>query len=131
MIRTELVDFLRHKSEQAAYWRRSAESQAFTEAADLIESLTQELIDERYRHDRVQDFCVAQGEELSALKAQTCWIPVTERLPENDDDVLIVTPDGISMGYFHTYNGYWVDYTNPYRDVVSHWMPLPEPPKEG
>ena len=37
-------------------------------AADLIEQLQQELIDERYRHDRLQDFCVAQGEELSKLK---------------------------------------------------------------
>ena len=41
-----------------------------TVAADLIEQLQQELIDERYRHDRLQDFCVAQGEELSKLKAQ-------------------------------------------------------------
>lgn len=37
-------------------------------AADLIEQLQQELIDERYRHDRYADFCVAQGEELRALK---------------------------------------------------------------
>lgn len=35
-------------------------------AADLITELQQELIDERYRHDRLQDFCVAQGEGLSA-----------------------------------------------------------------
>ena len=37
-------------------------------AADLIEQLQQELIDERYRHDRYADFCVAQGEELSKFK---------------------------------------------------------------
>lgn len=37
-------------------------------AADRLKALEQELIDERYRHDRVQDFCVAQGEELSKLK---------------------------------------------------------------
>lgn len=39
-------------------------------AADLIEQLQQELIDERYRHDRYADFCVAQGEELSVLKKE-------------------------------------------------------------
>ena len=45
-------------------------------AADLIEQLQQELIDERYRHDRLQDFCVAQGEELSALK-KVDWMHMT------------------------------------------------------
>ena len=38
------------------------------EAIYRLRKLEQELIDERYRHDRVQDFCVAQGEELSRLK---------------------------------------------------------------
>lgn len=37
-------------------------------AYDRIEALEQELIDERYRHDRVQDFCVAVCEELRELK---------------------------------------------------------------
>ena len=99
-------------------------------AADLIEQLQQELIDERYRHDRLQDFCVAQGEELSKLKAQQRWIPVTERLPEDDDDVLIMSSGSISMGYYSIYNEYWADYINVYNSDVTHWMPLPEPPKE-
>ena len=99
-------------------------------AADLIDQLQQELTDERYRHDRLQDFCVAQGEELSRLKAQQRWIPVTERLPEDDDDVLIMSSGSISMGYYSTYNEYWADYINVYDDNVTHWMPLPEPPKE-
>ena len=37
-------------------------------AADRIEELQRELEDERYRHDRYADFCVAQGEELEKLK---------------------------------------------------------------
>lgn len=45
------------------------EVDAVIAAADLIEQLQQELIDERYRHDRYADFCVAQGEELSACKS--------------------------------------------------------------
>lgn len=48
---------------------RSHRTDIMREAADLIEQLQQELIDERYRHDRLQDFCVAQGEELSACKS--------------------------------------------------------------
>jgi hypothetical protein len=37
-------------------------------AADRLEALEQELIDERYRHDRLQDFCVAVCDELRTLK---------------------------------------------------------------
>lgn len=100
-----------------------------TAAVDFIEQLQQELIDERYRHDRLQDFCVAQGDELSKIKAQQRWIPVTERLPEDDDDVLIMSSGSISMGYFNIFRGYWVDYEGD-DDNITHWMPLPEPPKE-
>ena len=48
---------------------RSHRTDFMRDAADLIEQLQQELIDERYRHDRYADFCVAQGEELSACKS--------------------------------------------------------------
>ena len=98
--------------------------------ANRLKALEQELIDERYRHDRLQDFCVAQGEELSKLKAQQRWIPVTERLPEDDDDVLIMSSGSISMGYYSVCNEYWADYINVYYDDVTHWMPLPERPEE-
>ena len=68
--------------------------------------------------------------ELSKLKEQQRWIPVTERLPEDDDDVLIMSSGSISMGYYSVYNEYWADYINVYNSDVTHWMPLPEPPKE-
>lgn len=100
------------------------------DAADLIEELQQELIDERYRHDRYADFCGAQGEELSKLKAQQRWIPVTERLPEDWEDVLIVSSWGISLGCYDACERYWVDHVNSEYDPVTHWMPLPEAPKE-
>lgn len=48
---------------------RSHRTDIMRDAADLITELQQELIDERYRHDRLQDFCVAQGEALSACKS--------------------------------------------------------------
>ena len=106
-------------------------------AADLIEQLQQELVDERYRHDRLQDFCVAQGEELEARQR---WIPVTEP-PPKQEHVWI---------YYKNWAGKWVcnvgwwsgdvwyhhdDTPGPYgwgmaHEVPTHWMPLPEPPKE-
>lgn len=56
-------------------------------AADLIEQLQQELIDERYRHDRYADFCVAQGEELSEYKRRLRAVIALL----NGDENLVVT----------------------------------------
>lgn len=55
---------------EASIYVGSSTSVVCEVAADIIEQLQQELIDERYRHDRYADFCVAQGEELSALKKE-------------------------------------------------------------
>lgn len=95
--------------------------------------LLKELIDERYRHDRLQDFCVAQGEEMSKLKAQQRWIPVTERLPEVSMRTLVSIDDCVGVAYFvHGNSGmcFFSDYTGKPLTFVTHWMPLPEPPKE-
>lgn len=55
------------------------------------------------------------------------WVSVTERLPVVETSV-IVTYDGlVSLGYYM--NGWNVgEYET--RENVTHWMPLPEPPKE-
>ena len=55
------------------------------------------------------------------------WIPVTERLPEKHDRVLVysnATRMGRSIDFINS-NGNW--YTTP---KVTHWMPLPELPEE-
>lgn len=59
------------------------------------------------------------------------WIPVEEQLPETDKLVLVVKSDGdmavaglnAALGWLHYWSGCRV------RNV-THWMPLPEPPKE-
>ena len=108
---------------------RSHRTDFMRDAADLIEQLHQELIDERYRHDRYADFCVAQGEELSRLKAQQRWIPVTERLPEESGRYLTRERFGTDILSYEVLKtkGKW---KTKYKDV-THWMPLPERPKEG
>lgn len=64
------------------------------------------------------------------------WIPVSERLPENDDFVLICGefPSGVDVfGQTHYYSsGYWWDDNSgePVTEAaVTHWMPLPLHPK--
>lgn len=75
------------------------------------------------------------------------WIPVTERLPEVGEDVLIyavgksddfssviVITDRIIFRLFpsgegvETWNSPWQYFMTNYE--ITHWMPLPEPPKE-
>lgn len=55
------------------------------------------------------------------------WIPVTERLPEPGVDVLAAYRDRhINMG---TAGDDWLEEDIEYC-YITHWMPLPEPPKE-
>ena len=56
------------------------------------------------------------------------WIPVTERLPEDGQTVIACVTHRfgdksiIPMVFWHESYFHWQD--------VTHWMPLPEPPKE-
>lgn len=57
--------------------------------------------------------------EASLIKAKR-WIPVTERLPYDEGERLLVC-----------YSDGWIcDQYTPFDNGVTHWMPLPEPPKE-
>ena len=55
------------------------------------------------------------------------WISVEDELPKNLDDVLIHYADGrIEVGC--RYSDGWLMERS--WGPVTHWMPLPEPPKE-
>ena len=68
------------------------------------------------------------------------WISVKDRLPDNDDFVLVIVSgkagnitldNAIELAQFSMDEGWilemWPEWEDP---KVTHWMPLPEPPKE-
>ena len=62
------------------------------------------------------------------------WISVGDRLPEDDSDVLAYSRNG-EEGRIYPANyakGVWFDciFQTPATDTTTHWMHLPEPPKE-
>ena len=66
--------------------------------------------------------------ECEQFKLRSRWIPVTERLPEDDRQVLACTRHGkaFSAHYDHKWKSWSVSHTVK----ITHWMPLPEMPKE-
>lgn len=68
------------------------------------------------------------------------WISVKERLPKTDEYVIVaICDDSGDTEYRYTtfgiyfdmrFDGVWV-VDNERNSGVTHWMPLPEPPREG
>ena len=63
------------------------------------------------------------------------WIPVSERLPEDGQEILFSTRTGrVYSGKYHDDNSanQWYSYRdkcNAWNNVVTAWMPLPKPYK--
>ena len=74
--------------------------------------------------------------EIADLREKQQWIPVTERIPERDIQVIGWYKDNPFSQYrlgVVAWNGQgWVFvYAHRYVTDVTHWMTLPEPPKEN
>lgn len=109
-----------------------------------IAELEAELKEEMYRHDRVQDFEVAEAQELAKLREERRWIPVEERLPDKefwehqkrfDDDLeVMVMIKGAKLPTTLCYTADGDFYAMAEDGVtfylVTHWKPMPEPPEE-
>lgn len=67
---------------------------------------------------------------FSAFKQfQPKWIPVTERLPEKHEEVLVTVAGEIVIAWLYL-DGRWRSNDCPetyLNDFITAWMPLPEP----
>ena len=80
--------------------------------------------------------CVDKTEAVAFLIANGVtvqeWLPVTERLPKNiANRVLVVCERSNGVFYAHYEKPFWINLETdkPFISKVTHWMPLPHPPK--
>ena len=124
-----MIKKLRDKAECHDYngWVETAVE--LEEAADAIEELSRLYAEERN----------AAVELTGELASKPRWIPVTEKLPETNVTVIVTDGRSTGMGWIDSYD--WEDYRGIERiwyapntlvaeNNITHWMPLPEPPKE-
>ena len=86
-------------------------------------------------HVILKDARVLAGWILALINQEPVekWIPVSERLPENGASVMTFPHYEV---YPYKNNGFWT--WSSYNDCeakveykITHWMPLPDPPKEA
>lgn len=71
---------------------------------------------------------------LESITPTVCsWISVTDQLPEKEGEYIAFDGETVFGAYYEigTSEIKWTDATEGYCDFkVTHWMPMPEPPKE-
>ena len=91
----------------------------------LVELLDRFVYDEWYGNEDIAEKLISNGVTVQE------WIPIKDRLPKNEkEDVLIALRWGmVDIGWYE--EGKWSsEFVNEYEDgEVTHWMPLPQPPK--
>lgn len=147
-MRNKLIEIL-ESAESAFYWDSSDKS-FINKIADhimgsgFITELQNEAFDlgvDVVLHDKLGlswDDAGDLRKEIKRLQGEKRWIPVEERLPERDCRVAVLYRFPRSDMKFSTVFDYYASDPVPHFQhtmgeggpIVTHWMPLPELPKE-
>ena len=75
----------------------------------------------------VKDECIRQAHAMPSVNVGE-WISIDERLPDNGETVLTVDNEGyMIVASWYELGGWFLPVCR--ANPVTHWMPLPEPPK--
>ena len=102
------------------------------EAANAIEELSKDLERSKEWAGFWEEEANRANEKIAqyvlAVANKPKWIPVTERLPQKTQRCIVVSKCGeIAFAIFKDGR-----FTYPYfTGKATHWMPLPQPPKDG
>ncbi|ENU1153383.1 DUF551 domain-containing protein [Salmonella enterica subsp. enterica serovar Give] len=77
------------------------------------------------------------SEQLNSPETPDGWISCSERMPEDEQEVIVQNKLGYRyVSYFDEHSGLFFDMPGGNQMnciehiLVTHWMPLPEPPQE-
>ena len=91
-----------------------------------------------YLHIKVYDpevedeYTVTVARKSRGDKVKMTWIPVSERLPTEKPGRVLIWDGDMYIGRYSEFSGTWYkgDMCSVGGNQVTHWMLLPEPPKE-
>lgn len=95
----------------------------FNRKADIMTALTDE--------DTANDFAFycKLADAVEEMPTICGWISVKDRLPEEEDLYAVYCKDGsMALAWFN--DNWFIDGCECGDWYVTHWIPLPEPPKE-
>ncbi len=70
------------------------------------------------------------ADSFDAPDTYPAWINVKDELPAIGEPVLVFDDASDMMFGFMSSDGYWLETGSEFPCNVTHWMPLPKPPKE-
>ena len=118
--------------EDAIQHCKEKEEELKKQHSELLErpNFDRQIVADCWECARDHEQLAAWLEELRDRRNADRWIPVSERLPEKDKNVL-VTDNEVSEVYitFYMGDGLWCCDDGVYEHRITHWKPLPKAPE--
>lgn len=97
-----------------------------------IAELEHDLSNKEIEYTDLWDDMLEMQARIAELETERRWIPVSEGLPELDQDVFAVVDGELDRGHFYQQWDGEVFFSSDEKGammVATHWMPLPELPE--